>query len=446
MSKTEPYIEELAWDKAEKLIGNCTNELINIIKEIDPKKELTFIKVRYPFGSIMIHDDVLHLPFEDETNSVSTIPITDPRTATVWKEKLGYRSIPMGMIIKNSVEIYREINDRVFSVALSGPSTGIEIGIVEVFGTTAAYTVSSGARSLYMVPRITKLAAYKKLRREFGITAHPPKHAIDHWRIFKELYNSEQFGEKWECEVLFLSNKWNNNINKDEKKWIKFKSYIQQKAWEHSELGRRKVMMDVVWQIVSGVLTTQGIKPDPYVVDTLRHIIFISLGGISGSRPVNGDDFAGPLNRIQSIYTDIYGIDQIPTIMRPHSFSLSENKPVYYSMQIPMMLSSTPNFRNMSSMIEDMRELINVKNHVFGQNYGNLKIDNTRFNDLLDQIKLEYYHGEMYAYGKEIRPTHEMPATDPEFLYMPTSPGDRKFADNGAFVRGCIKISKKEEK
>ena len=89
------------------------------------------------------------------------------------------------MITENSVEVFREIDERVFSVALSGPNTGMEIGIVEVFGSTAGYTVTSGARSLYMIPRISKASAHKKLRREFGISSPPPKHLIDHWHIFK---------------------------------------------------------------------------------------------------------------------------------------------------------------------------------------------------------------------------------------------------------------------
>ncbi|PIQ42770.1 MAG: hypothetical protein COV52_06225 [Gammaproteobacteria bacterium CG11_big_fil_rev_8_21_14_0_20_46_22] len=436
----EPLIEEMGWEQARELAKKGCKELLSIIDEINPDKELTLIKVRYPFGSIIVQDDVLHLPIDNKT----TAPINDIRIDRKWQAKLKYCSIPMGIIIKNSLEVYREIDEKVFSVALSGPNTGIEMGPVEHFGSTAAYTVSSGARSLFMVPRISKATSHKKLRREFGVASPAPKRLVDHWQIFKEIYASENFGETWECELLFLTKKWDEHLKKNYPHWLKLKCYIRKKAWEHSELGRRKVMLDVVWQQASGVLTRKGLKPDPYVVDTLKHLIFIALGGISGSRPANGDDFAGPLNKIQEIYTDIYGLEnQIPTIMRPYSFSSSEGKPVYYSMQTPMLLSSTPNFRNMSSNIEDMRELINTKQFVFEQDYGNLKIDNTKFNDLIGRIKFNYFHGEMYAYGQEIRPTKEIPLSDPDFLYTPQKNNNGAFADNGAYIRGCIKISKK---
>ena len=264
--------------------------------------------------------------------------------------------------------------------------------------------------------------------------------------IFLKLYESPAFETKWESELLFLSKNWTEHLDdENDLAWLRLKCYIQQKAWEHSELGRRKVLLDIVWQMTSSLLTTKGIKPDPYVVDTLRHLILISLGGISGSRPTNGDDFAGPINEIQKIYLDTYGLtDQIPTIMRPYTLNIAENKPVYYSMQTPLLLSSTPNFRNMSSNIEDMRELMNIKNYIFDRDYGNLRIDNVRFNELINRIQLNYFHGEMYAYGKEIRPTTEMPGEDPEMLYMPLKKKKHEFADNGAYIRGCIKISKKK--
>lgn len=436
----EPLIQELTWQEARPLAAKGCQKLLSILDEIDPADDLTFIKVKYPFGATIIKDDVLHLPIDYK----NTAQIHSSQVPTKWKNKLDYCSIPMGLITKNSLEIHREIGSRIFSVALSGPDSGIEMGPVEYFGSTAAYTVTSGARSIFMVPRISKAISHKKLRREFGISSPPPKRIIDHWNIFRELYHSSNFNESWNCELLFLTKNWHKYFQKETSPWLKLQSYIQQKSWQHSELGRRKVMLDVVWQQTSEVLKEKGIKPDPYIVDTLKHLLFIALGSVSGSRPADGDDFAGPLNRIQEIYSDIYGLDyQIPTIMRPYTFSLTKEKPVYYSLQTPMLLSSLPNFRNMSSNIEDMRELINIKRFVFAQDYGNLKIDNTQLNNLLAQLEFKYFHGEMYAYGQDIRPTKELPEADPDFLYTPKHDQKAGFAENGAYIRGCVQISKK---
>jgi hypothetical protein len=416
--------------------------LFDILNEINPSKALTLVKVRYPFGSIIIQNDTLHLPI----NQTTTVPITDPRIDKKWKNLLGYRSIPTGMITENSVEIYREMNEKVFSVALSGPNTGLEIGIVENFGTTAAYTVSAGARSLYMLPKISKANSHKKLKKEFSLTNPPPNKLLDHWHIFKELYSSEAFESSWNCELIFLTDSWMREIDSNDLAWLKLKCYIQKKAWEHSKLGRRKVILDVVWEQAANFLCKKSIKVEPYVVDTLKHLIYISLGGISGSRPSNGDNFAGPINEIQRIYMDIYDLgDQIPTIMRPYSFSINEEKPVYYSMQTPMMLSSTPTFRNINSNIEAIRELIQIKSYVFCQNYGNLKIDNTKFNDWIKNIQFNYFHSHSFSYGKDIRPTTEIPLNDEDWFYKPYKKANLKFSDNGLYIRGCVKISKQKE-
>ena len=201
---TEALIEEITWKEARKLAAKGCQELMQIIDELNLDDSFTLIKVRYPFGTLIVQNDVLHLP----VSNTMTVPINDSKIDKRWQGKLGYRSIPMGMITENSLEIYRELDEKVFSVALSGPNTGLEIGIVEVFGSTAAYTVSSGARSLYMIPRISKKAAHKKLNRAYGVTSPAPKRLIDHWEIFKELYASPNFKTSWDCELLFLTKTW----------------------------------------------------------------------------------------------------------------------------------------------------------------------------------------------------------------------------------------------
>ena len=111
-------------------------------------------------------------------------------------------------------------------------------------------------------------------------------------------------------------------------------------------------------------------------------------------------------------------------------------------MQSPMLLSSTPNFRAISSNIEDMRELMQLMKYLVDIDYGNLIINNMPFNEHLKKISFNYYHADMYAYGREILSTKKIPDEDKGFLYQPKDSSQLKFADNGSYVRGCIKVSK----
>ena len=47
----------------------------------------------------------------------------------------------------------------------------------------------------------------------------------------------------------------------------------------------------------------------------------------------------------------------------------------------------------------------------------------------------------MYAYGKDIRPSKEMPIDDKNLLYRFENSKNSKFADSGSFVQGCVMIS-----
>ena len=75
-------IEELNWSQArQRAIKSCKN-LLNIIDQIDPPPNLKLIKVRYPFGSTIVKDDVLYLPTDDSYSVPITDSSIDPRNGS----------------------------------------------------------------------------------------------------------------------------------------------------------------------------------------------------------------------------------------------------------------------------------------------------------------------------------------------------------------------------
>lgn len=440
MSKTIlPGVVELTWKQARPYVANSCPELFSILDEIDPPDEYTLLKVQYPFGSLIMGDDTVYFP-----KAGNNLPLGHPDIPMTLKEKLGYQSVPFGMITHNTAEIYKETDNTVFSVELSGPDKGIEIGIFEYFGLTPCYSVSAGARSLYMIPKISEARQHKKLTKHFHLSTLPPKNIFRHWHLFKDLYQSDVFKTTWETEILFLTKPWAEGIkNNKSHAWERLLNYIYKKGFQHSELGRRKLLLEIVWQKLGVILANAGFKSEPYIIDTFKHVIDIFLGGSSGSRPAI-DNHSGPITEIQRAYLEFYNLDQVPTIMNPCRFSLSKNQPVYYSMQTPMVISPNMNFRKINTIIEEMREFMMFKTTIV-QDYGNIKINNARLHDLLKLMKLEFYHSDLYSYGREIRPASEIPLHDPDFLYSPINNPSLKFADNGSFIRGCIKISRHDE-
>lgn len=438
--------EELKWEQVKKEVKNISSEFSNIIDNISPGNELSFIKVKYPFGSQIVNNGLLNLP----TDQGKLRNITDTKLPSKIRSKLNYSLVPLGMIVKNGIEVYRELGDRVFSIANWGQ--GLDIGIWEHFGWTTPYNVTAGARSLYMVPRITLKSAHNRLKREYNVSLPPPQKAYDHWKLFKQIANSNNFPNPWFCEVIFLSNTWIEKLNKYKDKesggWYKLHNYLINKNLQHSLYGRRRSIFEIVWELFSRSLNNEGMKSNPYVLDTLKHLAFVGTGGSPGSIPNTGSTELGPIPDLQTIYIDCYGLKEyVPTIMQPQYFSFEKNQPVYYSLQSPTLLESVPKSRNLTSIVDNARELRELANHFLdGAFEEHLKIANVSINEMIGKLQFDFFHEESYAYGSDIRPSNEMPINDPDLMYMPGELKGRKFADTSAYLHGCVRISSKEKK
>lgn len=442
LKEKRPLIEELSWQDVRDTVASTCKELAAIIDDISPGKEFTVFKVRYPFGVKISDKSLCYLPI----NSSTSVPITDISIDNNIRDKLSYSALPLGIIIKNSVELFFDVPKKIFS--LSTFSCGMEIGIWEHSGWSSPYSMTSGARSLYMLPKISESLSHKQLKKRFGITESPPKHLHDHWQVFSQITGSSNFPTNWFCEVIFLSAKWAEAIKKDEA-WSKLSLYIYQKGWKHSEYGRKKASLEVVWEIFVRSLSDKELKFDPYIVDTLKHIICISTGTIPASAPSIGNDESGPLKSIQTIYEEHigYGLDEyIATIMQPQYFSTSKPHPVYYSLQLPTLLESLPRTKKITSVIDNVRELSELLDSFLNNKHdlwSKLSIGDNLLSNTLSNLQIDYFHGDMFAYGNTIQSSLKMPDHDQRLKYDPLSNKKRVFASNSSFLRGCVRISAK---
>lgn len=439
MSREYPLYEELTWNTARPLVQkSCGAELTHIIDQINPSKKYKLIRVKFPFGAKIVENGQMNFPIKPGC----FIPLTNPQLPENIRANLGYSNVPLGILVKNNLEIYRELDDRIFSVAIANP--GIDMGIWEHFGSSTPYSIVSGARSIYMVPRISVASLHKKLKKKFNISSPIPKRSLDDWSVFKDLVNNQITNIPWYSELLLLTKEWVAPLN--EKKisypWLVFKKLLLEKGWIHSSIGRKKVIFDILWQVISQNLNYKGQKTNPYIIDTMKHLLFIIMGALPASAPFDGNEAIGPLNQIQEIYTNEYGLSNYaPTIMVPSIFSLDNKLPVYYSMQNPTLLESTPKSKLVTSNMDDLREIRDLINYFIQEGLNTtLKIDNRPLIDVLQKVCFEFFHGDRFAYGQVIHPTSDLVKMDKRFLYSPCQNSGQELAINGAFIRGCIRI------
>lgn len=440
MSPKEKHmlIEELTWKDARSAIVSSTKELAAIIDELSPDKNFPLFKVKYPFGSIITSGSNFYLPADNHQNSLELMV----------KNKLSYCAIPLGIIAKNCIELFFDTNRKIFSMALHG--RGLRLGVSEHLGWNNQCTITSGARSLYMLPKISETIAHKQLRKKYEVAEFPPKYLYDHWKVFTQIAKSREFNSEWFCEVIFLSEEWIEKIKKDTA-WNKFAMYIYKQGWEHSLYARKKVSLDIIWETFARSLTDKELRADPHVVDTLKHLIYIATGTVPASVPSAGLDDTGPLKALQLVYEDSKGYDlneYVATIMHPQYFSPKKSSPpVYYSLQLSNIFESLPRAKKITSVIDNVRELSELLNRfadrksLYDTPWLGTVIDNVPLSNFMNDIQINYFHGDMFAYGNLIKSSMKMPTYDSNLLYSPSQNTKRVFASNSTFLRGCVMIS-----
>ena len=252
---------------------------------------------------------------------------------------------------------------------------------------------------------------------------------------------------------MFLSNKWVENLQKyghkdDNSGWVKLQNYLLEKNLQHSLYGRKRSIFEIIWEIFSRSLTNKNLKPNSYVMDTLKHLVFIGTGGSPGSVPNTGKIDLAPIATIQKAYIEIYGLkDYIPTVMEPRYINEDEIHSVYYSLQSPTLLEAIPKSKKLPSIIENVRELNELINPFLSETFlecikkENIKIQYKSVDKMIENLRFEIFHEEPYAYGNSIRPSSEMPKADPGLIYSPIPDKNKKFADTSPYLHGCIRIS-----
>jgi hypothetical protein len=427
------------WDEIRAKVKKSTPQLASIFDEINPDSKFKFIVVNYPFGSKVIEAGVVNVP--DKNGNL--VPITHPDIDKTLKNELSYCSVPFGFIQEKCVEVYRELPNRIFSVGLTSVGSGIEMGIWEYFGDFGGYIVNSGARSLYMVPSISDAGFHNRINHHFDLSMIAPVNVIEHGNIFREVANSEYFEEDWTCQMIFLGKAFSEHLDKKSIGFLQLKEHIVRKGWNHSSIGRSRYTIDLDWHMMMQSLEETHQRINPYVIDTMRHFISLLCSQLCGNKPAI-DDSVAPIKNLQRAWIEHYRLkDYVPTIMQPASYNFNKGDAIYYSLRNPSLLIFAPSSRNISTNIDDMRDLIKLVEQIKLKSFLGIKVNGVAFKQILEKTEFSFFHEPRYVYGKKIKPTTDMAKEDPNLTFMQEPNGDRVFAHNGPFCRGCIRISQK---
>lgn len=431
-------IDELYWQDVREDVAKVNPELTKVIDNMDPGKEYTLFRARYPYGEIILDEGKFLLPLSNG----NVVSIHDPLIPKNTRAKLDYnRSNPAGIMLQNSAELFMRVNEHVIPFAMLRP--GKIFGLWRALDPKLSYhqehvwSLCSGARSLLMMPKISDAISHRRLQREYGVRHARPKNLYDQWQLFTELANKPHFPQPWHNEVLFFSKTWFEE--KDDDAWIRFHHFLLRQAWYGAYFWRNQFIWDFTF---SRAQANRNLKPNPYLADTAKHLLAIGEGPAPGFR-VAVDDSAAPISSLQQIYLDSYQLkNYAPLFMHLEHFDMYNcEHPVYYSLQFPTTIEFSPKSRRLSSAMEELREIRHVMRSVQAEIVGDKgKLGDTPMYELATVVDYSYYHSDKDQYD-EIESTTLLPENDLSMQAQLAKFPGRTFAETSPFVRGCVRVS-----
>jgi len=429
-TKNQINIKQVTWQNIRLQIEKVNPILFSLIDQVSPGKEYSLYKVRLPYGYESAKDGKLNLPISAKQ-----------------QEDLGYNygSNPMCLMLKNSIELFVKLKNHTIPCVLlpAGELFGIwlMVGSKNTIKHHPAFiwNITAGARSIFMLPKISVTHKYKKLKETFRINAEIPKNLLEHWQIFRELANSKNFGEHWNAEVLLFGKKWLEKIN--DPVWRDLKYYLLQTAWDKSEYLRNITIWDLVFSIIQ---RQKNLRPNPYIADTAQHLLALTTGVYPGLAPAI-DDTAAPMQRFQKAFVDVYELDDyLPIIMQPRYYSMrSFNSSIYYTLQYPTTMSFSPTSTKLSNKIVDLCEIkYLLEKYLSVLKSNTLNLHNTPLSEINERVSFDYFHTEARE-AQGIRNSAHLCEEDDAFSRLKKEYPNRKFPSKSPSLRGCIRIRNK---
>ncbi|MFN7096234.1 MAG: hypothetical protein ACK4PR_01545 [Gammaproteobacteria bacterium] len=438
----KPSIEKVFWSDVRSNVIELNPVLSEIIDRLNPPYPL--FKASFPFGTEFIKKGKLYLPNQRD----DFVSLTDIESNEL-KEELGYNigTNPVSMVLQKSAELFISLDESTLPFFFGFLRPGRLFSTSRVLSPTFSHqpaflwNITAGARSLFMLPKISDTAGYKRLRKTFHLQVDKPKGLVDHWELFKEIANHDNFNNPWALEVLFFSKRWFDHLN--DKAWIEFHRYLLQVSWETTEFWRNRFIWDLVFSYIQRI---RGIKPNPYIADTVKHILSISAGAVPGMGPAT-DDSSAPIAGLQRVFKDIYNLETyLPIILQSKFFSLYEEcSPVYYSLQYPTTLEFSSKLSDNTSALSDLYDVKSLlEKYLNSLSSKGLNIEHTPLADIPQLVKFDYFHSDNDGKYRGIRSTQDIPLEDLLFANI-KGMKNSAFPLQSTFVRGCIRMSHQEK-
>lgn len=442
---TKVLLEELCWQDVRARVQAVNPIFAELVDAVNPDSNHTVFLAKYPYGSQILRSGKLFLP----ANGPELIGIDDARVDANIKRKIGYvmGTNPMTMVLKNTLDLYIPLKERNIMYSLIEPGTVFGIWQLlddfnkggMIFTPIPLWDMTAGARSLFLLPKISEVAAFHKIQKKYDIKADTPKNLVDHWQVLKDIANHPDFSQPWKTEVLFFSKSWIDSI--DNLSWHDLKTHLILRAWRGSDFWRNQFCWDLT---LSRIQAEKGIKPCPYVADIASHLLAMSVGATPGLRPLT-DNRVAPVDGLRQVFEEDYGSKYAPVLIGLDNFSVFENSPapIYYSFHYQTAIKLSQKSSNRSSILTDMYNIRSlITKYLDNIQHGDLKMSSTVLYEMAKVVQFSFGH---YVADDKTKMTsvNELTANDLAFQQALNPCKIKDLPKNAPFLNGCVQITRK---
>lgn len=298
--KTLPRcIQKVFWQDIRNDVHQVNPTIAEIIDELSPGQDYPLYLTTLPYGVEMVKDGVLHLPDDNNVlHSIHDLPAE-------IQEHLSYNggSNPAGVNLGKPLELFLDLETMPvpYAVIPKGAVFGfwkqMDQGISHC-PETFIWGMTSGVRSLFMLPSISNEKAHTRLKSLYAFQLEKPKQIRAHWDVFRHIAWGTT-DETWRTQTLFFSKAWIDKIH--DPAWKALKFHLLDKLWDGSSYWRNQYMWDIIFKLIEQKFNYRH----SYYSDIVKQILTISTGALPGySICVNEE--AAPIKAIQHAYLDVY--------------------------------------------------------------------------------------------------------------------------------------------
>lgn len=435
------------WTDVRDRVRVVNPEFTKLVDELSPDNFALYV-LYLPYGQLV--GDV-KTPFLHSSDK-KIYRLSSPELPKTLINELGYGmySAPLGMVLEKNLEYYIDIPKLNLTLPryIKKPGDIFPLSLVfksnnnQNYAPKGILSVISGCRSTFMLPHICSKLHYEKLQYDYNLKSPRPENLYQHFDIFKELAIGAHVKNPWQSCIIYFSHVWMDKILHDPA-WHKIKMYICEQGLTQFEPETHRHLIDYFFSYVQII---RNLKPNPYIVDTARHIISAAIGSVPGYVPANNEEFL-PISAIETPFIESYGMKKyFPTILHPEQFIVDKpQNPIYYSLQYPATHIFSPKSRTASSMLVEMRELATVL-EVFLDSLSNEQspCGDTVYAGISKYLNITSIHNQEDKH-RIIKSSDLILNYDERFNKNFNYPSlkEQKFASDGKFFRGCVMIHQK---